>query len=180
MLFNYLKIAFRNLGKSKVSSFINIAGLATGMAVAILIGLWIWDEMTYDTYHEHYERIAQVMQHQTYNGEIGSQVANPAVMGAEIRNNYGSDFKYVLQASWNFNHTLAYGDKKLLKPGSYFEPQAADMLSLKMLAGIRDGLKDPNSILLSESVAKSFFDDEDPLDKILKIDNTSTVRVTGV
>ncbi|MCB9282333.1 MAG: ABC transporter permease [Lewinellaceae bacterium] len=180
MLFNYLKIAFRNLGKSKVSSFINIAGLATGMAVAILIGLWIWDEMTYDTYHEHYNRIAQVMQHQTYNGEIGSQVANPAVMGAEIRNNYGSDFKYVLQASWNFNHTLAYGDKKLLKPGSYFEPQAADMLSLKMLAGTRDGLKDPNSILLSESVAKSFFDDEDPLDKILKIDNTSTVRVTGV
>ncbi|HMQ88417.1 MAG TPA: ABC transporter permease [Flavilitoribacter sp.] len=180
MLFNYLKIALRNLGKSKISSFINIAGLATGMAVAILIGLWIWDELTYDTYHEHYERIAQVMQHQTYNGEIGSQVANPAVMGAEIRNNYGSDFKYVLQSSWNFNHTLAYGDKKLLKPGSYFEPQAAEMLSLKMLAGTRDGLKDPNSILLSESIARSFFGDEDPLDKILKVDNTSTVRVTGV
>src|SRR5271154_2566008 len=72
MIRNYLKIAWRNLVKNKVYSFINIGGLAVGMAVAVLIGLWIYDELTYDRYHSHYHRIAQVMQHQTWNGEIGT------------------------------------------------------------------------------------------------------------
>ncbi|NOS56930.1 MAG: ABC transporter permease, partial [Cyclobacteriaceae bacterium] len=76
MLKNYFKIAFRNLVKQKGYSFINIAGLATGMAVAILIGLWIWDELSYDRYHQNYDRIAQVWQHNTYNGVVQSQISN--------------------------------------------------------------------------------------------------------
>ncbi len=140
---NYLKIAFRNLLKNKASTLINIGGLAVGMAVAMLIGLWIWDELSYDRYHANYERIAQVMQHNVYNGVVETQVSNPAVMAEEIRDKYGSDFKYVLQASWNFDHTLAHQDKKLLKPGIYFEPSVSEMLSLKMLRGTRDGLKEP-------------------------------------
>lgn len=181
MIKNFFKIAWRNLLRNKGYSFINIAGLALGMVVAILIGLWMYDELTFNTYHTHYDRIAQVMQHQTYNGKIGSQVANPAVMAEEIRTVYGSDFKYVLQASWNFDHTLTYGEKMLLKPGNFFEPEVADMLSLKMIAGSRDGLKrDMNSILISESVAHAYFGEEDPLNKILRIDNKSDVKVTGV
>ncbi len=180
MLLNYLKLAFRNLFKNKISSFINIAGLATGMAVAMLIGLWIWDEWSFDNYHKNYNQIAQVMQHQTYNGKTETQTANPAVLGAEIRNNYGSDFKYVLQSSWNFNHTLSFGEKKLLKPGSYFEPQVTDMLSLRMLRGDGNGLKEPYSILLSESVAEALFGNDDPIDKLLKINNKVDVKVTGV
>src|SRR6476646_5585954 len=102
MLKNYFKIAWRNLTKNKGYSAINIGGLAIGMAVAMIIGLWIWDELSYDKYHKNYDRIAQVMQHQTFNGEIGTQTANPAVMAPEIRRRFGSDFKYVLQSSWNF------------------------------------------------------------------------------
>lgn len=109
---NYLKIAFRNLLKNKASTLINIGGLAVGMAVAMLIGLWIWDELSYDRYHANFERIAQVMQHNVYNGVVETQVSNPAVMAEEIRDKYGSDFKYVLQSSWNFDHTLAHQDKK--------------------------------------------------------------------
>src|SRR5687767_9815256 len=150
MLKNYLKIAWRNLFKSKTSSIINISGLAVGMAVAVLISLWIMDEVSFDKYHRNYNRIVQVMQHQTYNGEIGTQTANPAAMGEEIRRLYGNDFKYVLQASWNFNHSLTYGDKILLKAGMYWEPAAPHMLTLKMLSGTRDGLKDIHSILLSK------------------------------
>jgi putative ABC transport system permease protein len=100
MLRNYLKIALRNLAKNKVYSFINIAGLATGMVVAMLIGLWIYDELSCDKYHQNYDRIAQVMQHQTYNGAIGTQTSVPFPIGAELRTSYGSDFKYVLMASW--------------------------------------------------------------------------------
>lgn len=179
MIKNYFKIAWRNLLKSKVFSLINIGGLAVGMGVAILIALWVHDELTFDQYHPHYDRIAQVMQHQTWNGEIGTQMANPAQMAEEIRNLYPNDFKYVLQASWNFNHTLTYGEKMFSKPGCYFEPSAPDMLGLKMLHGSRDGLNDMNSILLSESVAKTYFND-DPIGKVLRIDNSVDVKVTGV
>ena len=73
MFKNFFKIAWRNLVKSKGYSAINIGGLAVGMAVAILIGLWVYDELSFDKYHANYERIAQVMQHANFNGEIGTQ-----------------------------------------------------------------------------------------------------------
>ncbi len=180
MIKNYFKIAFRNLLKNLGYSFINIAGLATGMAVAMLIGLWIWDELTFNKYHENYDRIAQVWQHNIYNGNVGSQTANPYPMAEEIRNNFGSDFKYVLQSSWTFTHILTVGEKKFNKDGNYFEPAVTEMLSLKMLRGTRDGLKDPYSILLSESVAKAYFGDADPMNQVMRMDNKVDVKVTGV
>ncbi|MGL6269091.1 MAG: ABC transporter permease, partial [Chitinophagaceae bacterium] len=142
--------------------------------------LWIWDELSYNKYHQNYDRIVRVMQNQNFNGEIGTQVSNPYLLSSEIRNKYGSDFKYVLQSSWNNQHTLTYGDKKLLKNGSYFEPEVAEMLSLKMIRGSRNGLKEPYSILLSSSVAETYFGTEDPMNKILKLDNAVDVKVTGV
>jgi putative ABC transport system permease protein len=180
MLKNYFKIAFRNLLRQKGYSFINIAGLATGMAVAILIGLWIWDELSYDKYHQNYNRIAQVWQNNIYNGNVQSQMANPYLMAEEIRNNFGSDFKYVLQASWNNSHILTVGEKKFNKDGYYFEPQVTEMLSLKMLKGTRDGLKEPYSILLSESTTKAYFGDTDPMNQLMRINNKHDVKVTGV
>ncbi|HEY0740603.1 MAG TPA: ABC transporter permease, partial [Chryseosolibacter sp.] len=180
MLKNYFKIAWRNLIKNKVYSFINIGGLAVGMGVAMLIALWIHDELSFDKYHANYERIAQVLQHQTYNGEIGTQEANPAQMAEEIRNVYGSDFKYVLQASWNNDYTLTYGDKMFNVSGSYFEPEVADMLTLEMIHGTRQGLKDMNTILISESVARMYFDSIDPVGKVFRMNNRVDVTVTGV
>src|SRR5688572_21787952 len=106
MIKSYFKIAWRNLLKTKVYSLINIGGLAVGMSVAILIALWVYDELTFDQHHQNYDRIAQVMQHQSWNGSISTQEANPGVLGEEIRSLYGSDFAHVLQASWNYNHTL--------------------------------------------------------------------------
>ena len=180
MIKNYFKTAWRNLIKSKGYSAINIGGLAVGMAVAMMIGLWIWDELSFNKYHKNYDRIARVMQNQLFNGEVQSQFSNPAVLSAEIRRRYGSDFKYVLQSSWNFQHTLAYGEKKLLKTGSFFEPGVADMLSLKIVKGKDDGLKDINSIMICESVAKAYFGNDNPINKILKLDNKSDLKVTAV
>jgi ABC-type antimicrobial peptide transport system permease subunit len=180
MFTNYLKTAWRNLFKNKVSSIINISGLAVGMAVAILIALWVYDEVSFDKYHKNYDRIVQVMQHQLFNGKYETQVANPAVMAEEIRRVYGNGFKYVVQSSWNYDHGLAYGDKIILKPGSFFEPPIVDMLSLKMLSGSKNGLQEMNSILLSESVATAIFGKENPIGKVIRIDNKSNVKVTGV
>ena len=180
MLKNYFKIAWRNLVKSKGYSLINIGGLAVGMAVAMMIGFWVYNELTFDRYHKNYDRIAQVMQHANFNGKIESQVSNPALMGPELRAKHGSDFKYVVQSSWEGVHLLSVGNKHIAKHGIFFDPEAPEMLSLKMLKGTRAGLKDPYSIMLSASAARAVFGDEDPLNKMIKLDRTDNVKVTGV
>ena len=180
MIRSYFKIAWRNLIKNKGYSAINIGGLAVGMAVAMLIGLWIWDELSFNKYHKNYDNIARVMQHQLFNGEVATQFSNPALLAQEIRNKYGSDFNYVLQSSWNFQHTLSVGRKQLLRAGSFFEPGVTEMLSLKMIKGTRAGLKEPSSILLSETLAQAFFGNADPMEKIIRMDNKVDLKVTGV
>jgi putative ABC transport system permease protein len=180
MIKNNLKIAWRNLIKNKVSSLINIGGLAVGMAVVMLIGLWIYDELSFDKYHKNYNHIAQVIQNVTNNGEVQTWFQTPYPLAAEIRKSYGGDFKYVAMATNLGNHILSLGDKKLTKSGIYFEPQGPEMLSLKMIKGNREVLKDPKSVLIAESTAKAYFGDADPMSKVLKIDNQVDVKVAGV
>ena len=181
MLQNYFKIAFRNLIENKGYTFINVVGLATGMAVAVLIGLWMWDELTYNRYHKNYDRLAQVQQHNIYNGIKGTGQAMPYLIADEIRNNFGSDFKYVIQSTWNFGRILTVGEKKFNKSGFYFEPEVIDMFSLNLLKGDPDiALKDPYSIILSQSTAKAYFDDTDPMGQTIRVNNSTDVKVTGV
>lgn len=180
MIKNYFKIAWRNLLRNKTSSFINISGLAVGMAVAIIIGLWIWDELSFNKSFENYNRIARVMQNQTFDGEVGSQRSVPYAMADELQKNYGSDFKYTCMASWTNDHILSFGEKKITKSGNYIEPQITEMLSLKMIKGTHAALKDGHSVILSESTANALFGNTDPLNKIIKIDNRFTVKITGV
>ncbi|HRI21704.1 MAG TPA: ABC transporter permease, partial [Panacibacter sp.] len=180
MIKNYLKTGWRNLVKNKSSSFINIGGLAVGMAVAILIGLWIYDELSFDRYHQNYDKIAQVMQNQTSNGKVFSQNAMPFPLGRELETKYSSNFKYIVMSSWEGEHILTVGEKKLSKGGVYMDKDAAAMLTLKMLKGNYDGLKDPHSILIAASTAKALFGSTDPMNKLLKIDNKLDVKVTGV
>ena len=180
MIRNYFKTAWRNLGKSKMHSFINIAGLSIGMAVAILIGLWMYDELSFDKNFKNYNRIAQVIQNVTNNGEVQTWRGVPYPLADELRKNYGSDFKHIIMAvSWG-DHLLNYNEKKLKQTGGYFEKDAPEMFSLKMLTGTRQGLNDPASIFLSESAAKAWFGNEDPLNKMIKIDDQPVVKVTGV
>ncbi len=180
MLRNYLKIAFRNLARQKAYSFINIGGLAVGMAVAMLIGLWIYDELSFNKYHQNYDRIAQVMQNQTINGSVSTAPTIPIPLADVLRTTYGSSFKSVVLSSWTEGHMLSLGDKKSWRTGNYIEPQAPDLFSLKMIRGTRTGLHEPYSIMLSESVANAFFGNSDPLGKLVKIDNQIAVKVTGV
>lgn len=180
MFRNYTKIAWRNLAKNKVYSTINIGGLATGMAVSMLIGLWLWDELSFNTYHQNYDRIAQVMQNQTFDGVVGTQEQNPPPLGNALRTTYGTDFKHVVMSTGAFPTILAYGDKKFTKTGSASEADIAEMLTLKMLKGTRAGLKDQNSILLSESVANAFFGHADPMGKLIKINDDKVLKVAGV
>ncbi len=180
MLKNYVIVAWRNLLRNRISSFINISGLAIGMAVAMLIGLWIWDELSYNKSFENYDRIAQVMQHQTANGLKSTFSGVPRPLGQELRNSYGNNFKYVVMASFPNGTIVTGNDKNLSRRGIFMEADAPRMLSLDMIRGTRNDLKDPHSVLISESTAKAFFGDEDPLNKVLKIRNILDVKVSGV
>src|SRR5690606_23289437 len=88
MFRNYFKIAWRNLYKNKGFSAINIVGLASGMAVSILIGMWIWDEMSFDDYHANYDTLAQVMATQSFNEETTTDKAVAMPLGDELRTKY--------------------------------------------------------------------------------------------
>jgi len=179
MIKNYFKTAWRNLGKSKMHSFINIAGLSMGMAVAIMIGLWIYDEASYNKNFKNYDRIAKVIQNVTNNGEVQTWTDVPYPLAEELRQNYGSDFKHVVLASGIYEHILGLGEKKLKKTGGYFEKEAPEMFGLEMIHGTRN-LEDLSSVLISESASKAYFGDEDPLNKLMKIDNELNVKVKGV
>jgi len=180
MIRNYLKIAWRNLVKNKVSSFINIIGLAVGMAVAILIGLWIYDELSFNKNFPNYDRIAVAMQNQYINNETQTWNSEAITLGPALRNNYGSNFKHVLMAGWTGGHLLTINNKTITESGNYIEPGITDMLSLQMIKGTRGGLHDAESILLSQSAATAIFGDADPMNRILKLDKKLNVKVTGV
>jgi putative ABC transport system permease protein len=180
MLSNYLKIAWRSLARNQSSSFINIGGLAVGMAVAMLIGFWIYDEWSFDRQHGNYHRIAQVMENQTINGSVGTQKVIPIPVAAELTTKFKNDFKKVVLSSQTQNHILSFKEKKLTTEGNFIEPQGPEMLTIHMLSGSRNGLKDPYSILLSSTLAKALFAGADPMGRTIRMDDSLSVRVTGV
>ena len=180
MFKNYFVVAWRNLLKSKWYSLINTLGLSIGMAVAFLIGLWIWDELTFNRYFDNHARLAQLMTTQTFNDKTGTGNAVSLPINKVLRTEYAGDFKAVAQATWNFGHILAVGDKKISQSGMWVEPEFPDMFTLKMISGKRDGLKDPSSIFLCQSLARSLFGNGDPMGKTVKVDNKIDMKVTGV
>ncbi|MDF7815951.1 ABC transporter permease [Runella sp. MFBS21] len=182
MIRNYFKIAFRNLLKHKGYSFINVAGLAIGMTVAMLIGLWIYDELSFNQYHRNYERIGQIRSISTEpsTGVSEGSPHMPIPMGAALKENYKHLFSKVL-VSWAVSdYTLKLNEKNLTGRGHFVEPGILEMLSLKMLKGSYGSLKDPHSIVLSKSMAAAIFGSTDPINQSLKIDNAIDVKVTGV
>lgn len=178
MFKNYVKIACRNLLRNKVSSIINISGLAVGMSVALLIGLWIWNEVSFDKDNKHYDRIVEVMQHQNMNGEVQTWQSLPYPLAEALRSDFKDDFTYVSIFNWATS-ILIYNDKPILQDGLYVEANAPAMLDLKMVKGNLSALNDPSAILLSESAARAIFDKADPVDKIIKIENMPA-KVAGI
>lgn len=179
MLRNYFKIALRNLLKNKVYSFINVFGLSVGMAVAMLIGLWIYDEMSANKHHKNYDTIYQVMMYQTFEGHRGAQQALPYPIGEELKNKY-PDFQAVAMCDWGGNRSLVFNNQKFLKKGHYIGEEAIDMFSLTILNGDKNPLKDPYSIVLTDETANAIFGNQDPVGKIVKMNNTVDLKVTAV
>src|ERR1700743_769978 len=147
MLKSYLRIAIRLLAKNRTYSFINIAGLAIGMATALLIGLWITDELTFDHYHTNHDRIAQVMLKQAadkpFRGghatkehpEVGIGLSLAPVSGRPLASGYEDVFQKTAFYTWPDNHLLSAGDKSLQRQGLWAQGNFAGILTFRMLAG---------------------------------------------
>src|SRR5437868_12573702 len=114
MFKNYFKIAWRNLWKNKGYSLINIFGLAIGMAVANLIGLWVQYEMSYDSFHANKKNIGIIMKNTLFNNEKGSQTGVMLPLYDELKVNY-PEVKHITRLDWGDNHSLITGERKISK-----------------------------------------------------------------
>jgi ABC-type antimicrobial peptide transport system permease subunit len=179
MLKNYLTVAWRTLIRNRVYSFINILGLATGMAVVMLIGLWMHDELSANKHFKNYTTLYQVMMNQTFDGRRGSQQALPFPLGEELKAKF-PDFRGVAMCDWGGDHSLIYNEKKISKFGHFIGEDAVDMFSLNILAGDTHPLHDPYSIVLTDELARILFGNENPIGKMVKLDNQTNLKVTAV
>lgn len=177
---NYLLIAWRNLFRHKTHAAINIVGLSIGIAVSILIGIWVWDELTFDQQGDHHRQIAQVVLHTKQNGDVQSSNTVAAPLAEALRTHFRDEFKSVTLARQTGEHLLHYGDKTLRQPGKFISEEGTGILPLTLISGEQHGLKDPKSIMLSQSTANALFGGADPLGKILKVDNDLLVNVSGI
>ncbi len=173
-------MAWRNLRRHRAGSVINIVGLAIGMGVAMLIGLWVWDEWTFDHYDPDYKRVAQVMQNQSFNGDVQTQQTIPIPLGEELRLHYGKYFKYVALSSWSKDVVVEVGEKKLITTGNYTEADAPKILGVTMVEGSMDKIKDPTSIIISQWLATALFGKTDPLNRVIKLNDTANFTVVGI
>ena len=180
MFKNYLKIAWRNLSKNKGYTIINVGGLAIGMAVTLIIGLWINDELSHNDYFTHKNQIAQVFQSQTFNGETGTGPAIPRPLEKALRESYMDNFQHLVMSSWNTSQYLKYKETSISRTGNFMQREAPDMLDLNILKGEKDGVREINSIMLCESTAKALFGDEDPIGKTVKVNSQYDMMVTAV
>jgi putative ABC transport system permease protein len=181
MLKNYFTIAWRNLVKTKGYSFINIGGLALGISVALIIGLWVNDELTFNRYHDNYDQIGQIMKAGTFQGKhYSGQTYLQYPMLHELQNTYGANFKYVVPRQGKYEAILSIDDKKISKTGTNIGEDGPEMFTWKMVYGTRGGLKDVQSIMISKSTSVALFGEGDPIGKTVKIDNEKEVTISGV
>lgn len=180
MLQSYFKIGWRTLLRNKSYSAINIGGLAMGMAVAMLIGLWINDELSFNKYHQNYDRIARVLQNATRDGITGTGVSMPFPLATMLKESYGNEFEFVVPSTFTSDHLISNGNLHFNEAGNYMHPDAPEMLTLKMIKGTRAALTELNSIMLSESLAGKIFGEKDAINEIVTLDNEKVVKVRGV
>ncbi|MEJ0081028.1 MAG: ABC transporter permease [Puia sp.] len=180
MFKNYFKVALRNLRNNKAFASLNIAGLAIGMATAILIGLWISDELNFDHYNPNYKKLAKIMITQTHGGETYDETTITMPLGYTLETKYKDLFKKVALISFPGLHVLATGDKKISGYGIYAQEFYPSMFGLTILNGNMESLKDPSTIMISKSLAISLFGNENVVNKTILLDNNLNMKVGAV
>ncbi len=182
MLRNYLSVAIRNLRRHPAYSLINIAGLAIGMATCILILLYIQDELSYDRYHPHADRVYRIVDDIESGGQTVQTAGTPTGWGPALKRDF-PEIELVVrlrgtESAWlvDLGHTIYY-ERKVIWAG----PELFEMFSIPLAAGDRSvALAEPYSMVISEDLAFKYFGDEEAIGKAVNLDNRWDFTVTGV
>lgn len=174
MLINYLKITIRNIRRHKAYSFINIAGLAIGIASCMLIMLWVQDELSYDRFHEHADSLYVA----TFSN--GSTVT-PTALSGFLKAEY-PEMLHTSRFAGMGSSLLKYEDTEIYEAGGFMvDPDFVKMFTISFLGGdLETVLNDPNSILISEKLARKYFGTKDPIGQTMTFNTRFALKVTGV
>jgi putative ABC transport system permease protein len=180
MFRNYLKTALRNLLKNKTYSFLNIAGLAIGITCAALIFLWVEDELIYNDYFSNKANLYKVKDQQTYDGKTFVFDATPGVLANGMKTEIPG-IKNTARCTWGNRNLFTVDEKSIYEQGLYVDPAFLTMFQLQFIKGnAANAFKELHSIVLSETMAKKFFETTDAVGKSLKVNNKHDYIVTGV
>ena len=177
MLKNFFKIAFRNLWRNKGFSAINIFGLAIGMASATLILLWIQNEVSYDRFHKNKDTLYEVWGRVTFNTDLNCWNTTPKILGPTLQHDF-PEIENTTRVNWGNNFLFSLNDKRLTAAGTCVDPAFLTMFSFPLIKGdVHSALADIYSITITASFAKRLFGNEEPIGKIVKIDNLDNFTV---
>jgi putative ABC transport system permease protein len=182
MIRNYLKAAFRNLRKNKGFSIMNIAGLAVGIACAGLILLWVENEVTYDHSVANHDRIYRVMENQVHDGVRQTQIATPGPLAPAIK----TEIPGIRNAARTTNDQqltalFGLGDKVINEQGNYADSALISILGLQFVyGGPAHAFDQLHSLVISQTFAKKFFGNADPVGRTLNVNHTADYLITGV
>ena len=180
MFSNYFKTAWRNLLKNKAYSILNIMGLAVGMAVALLIGLWSYNEYSFDRFLPNYRQLYQVKKNFNSNGQILTFNSASLKLADVLRSQF-PEIEYVAESDWMTPHGLKVADKKFYLAGAQINSDFLKMFEYPLLEGnANSALQDPYSIVLTQSTAKTLFGDAYPIGQTVRFDNKHELKVTGI
>ncbi len=190
MLKNYLKISLRNMRRHQTFSFINISGLAVGIACCILITLYVRHELSYDKYHANYDRMYRIVQSFRSNAEAEAnpepsledfQVWGNGPVGPALANDF-PEVDQICRFKSTGSFLLEVNGKRFQEDNVWFaDSTALEMFSWDMVAGDpKTALLDPESIVLTETLARKYFDNQNPIGEFIQLDGYGQLKVTGI
>ncbi|SDF54925.1 ABC-type antimicrobial peptide transport system, permease component [Mucilaginibacter pineti] len=176
----FLKIAVRNLQRNMTISFINITGLAVGIASAIMILLWVQNQLSYDQFHKNKDQVYQLFNRAMVNGKLECWGNTPMPMGPAIKADY-SQVQEMARINWVGAFVLKTASKQIETQGFITDPGFLKIFSFPLLKGSAStALNGIHSIVLTEKLATRLFGNTDPMGKVIKVDSTANFTVTGV
>ncbi|MCP4726867.1 MAG: ABC transporter permease, partial [bacterium] len=180
MLKNYLKITFRNFRRHKGYSLINILGLAIGMASCMLILLWVFDELSYDRFHENADNIYMLYdKKEMNNGNVNYSTAHPFPVHDEFLKSYPEVDK--ITRAFQAYVQISSGNKSFSSTGMIVDPSFLEIFTFPLISGdMHTALNDPNAIVLTEETAGKLFGNKDPIGETVTIQGSTAMIVSGI
>lgn len=180
MIKNFFKIAWRNLLRNKGFSFINISGLAIGMAAAVLITLWIQHELSYDQFHEKKDRIYEAWNRAHFSGRLQCWNTTPKILARTVEKDI-PEVERSVRVNWGRRTLFSIGDKRINAEGNMVDTGFFQVFTFPFVKGNpQTALTGDYSIVLTEKAVKKIFGDEDAMGKTVKLDNKENYTVTGI